>query len=89
MIWAAQRAYRENDRINEIATVASIEMLRDRDDAHDRLYAELAKTDGIVKDEQGAMDILSIVGRRGWKNKIKNLCKTRVTLKKLGYPDGV
>ena len=47
---------------------------QDRDDAHDRLYAELAKTDGIVKDEQGAMDILSIVGRKGWKNDDSNGC---------------
>ena len=43
-------------------------------DRYDRLYAELAKTDGIVKDEQGAMDILSIVGRRGWKNDDSNGC---------------
>lgn len=43
-------------------------------DRYDRLYAELAKTNGVVKDEQGAMDILSIVGRRNWKNDDNNGC---------------
>lgn len=36
-------------------------------DRYKRIYDELNKTNGIVKDEQAAMDILSIVGRRSWK----------------------
>ena len=43
-------------------------------DRYVRIYEELNKTDGIVKDEQAAMDILSIVGRRSWDNDDKNSC---------------
>ena len=43
-------------------------------DRYDRLYEELQKTDGQVADEQGAMDILRIVGRRSWDNDDKNGC---------------
>ena len=43
-------------------------------DRYDRLYEELQKTDGQVADAQGAMDILSTVGRRSWNNDDKNTC---------------
>ncbi|MBQ8207247.1 MAG: linear amide C-N hydrolase [Clostridia bacterium] len=43
-------------------------------DRYERIYEELAKTDGIVKDEQAAMDILAIVGRRTWNNDDGNGC---------------
>ena len=43
-------------------------------DRYDRIYEELNKVNGIVKDEQAAMDILEIVGRRSWKNDDKNGC---------------
>lgn len=43
-------------------------------DRYDALYQALDKTKGIVKDEQEAMDILSIVGRRSWKNDDGNGC---------------
>lgn len=43
-------------------------------DRYERLYEELDKTDGIVTNEQAAMDILSIVGRRTWKNDDGNGC---------------
>lgn len=43
-------------------------------DRYERIYEELNKTGGIVKDEQAAMDILSIVGRRTWKNDDGNGC---------------
>lgn len=43
-------------------------------DRYERIYEELNATDGIVKDEQAAMDILEIVGRRTWKNDDKNGC---------------
>lgn len=43
-------------------------------DRYDRLYEELQKTDGQVADEQAAMDILQIVGRRSWDNDDKNGC---------------
>lgn len=43
-------------------------------DRYERLYEELGKTGGIVKDEAAAMDILSIVGRRTWKNDDGNGC---------------
>lgn len=43
-------------------------------DRYDRLYEELQKTNGIVADEQAAMDILSIVGRRDWDNDDDNGC---------------
>ena len=43
-------------------------------DRYERLYAELDKTGGIVADEQAAMDILAIVGRRTWNNDDGNGC---------------
>lgn len=43
-------------------------------DRYDRIYEELNSTNGIVKDEQAAMDILKIVGRRSWNNDDKNGC---------------
>ncbi len=43
-------------------------------DRYDRIYDELNKTNGILKDEKSAMDILSIVGRRNWDNDDKNGC---------------
>ena len=43
-------------------------------DRYEKIYEELSKTDGILKDEQGAMDILAMVGRRTWKNDDNNGC---------------
>ena len=43
-------------------------------DRYQRIYQELAKTDGVVADEQAAMDILAIVGRRTWNNDDGNGC---------------
>ncbi len=43
-------------------------------DRYDRLYEELQKTNALVADEQSAMDILSIVGRRSWNNDDSNGC---------------
>ena len=43
-------------------------------DRYDRLYEELQAIDGVVADEQGAMDILESVGRRSWDNDDKNSC---------------
>lgn len=43
-------------------------------DRYSRIYEELNQTNGIVKDEQAAMDILQIVGRRSWNNDDKNGC---------------
>ena len=43
-------------------------------DRYDRLYEELQKTDAVVADEQAAMDILQIVGRRSWNNDDNNGC---------------
>lgn len=43
-------------------------------DRYGRLYQELQATDGVVADEQAAMDILQAVGRRGWDNDDKNSC---------------
>ncbi len=43
-------------------------------DRYERIYEELNKTNGIVRDEEAAMDILSIVGRRTWKNDDGNGC---------------
>ena len=43
-------------------------------DRYERIYEELNKTGGIVKDEKAAMDILAIVGRRSWKNDDGNGC---------------
>lgn len=43
-------------------------------DRYDRIYEELAKTDGILSDVDAAMDILEIVGRRDWDNDDGNGC---------------
>ena len=43
-------------------------------DRYERIYQELNATGGIVADEQAAMDILAIVGRRSWKNDDGNGC---------------
>ncbi|MDY3015220.1 MAG: C45 family peptidase [Evtepia sp.] len=43
-------------------------------DRYDRLYQELQAVSGVVPDEQAAMDILQIVGRRSWDNDDKNGC---------------
>ena len=43
-------------------------------DRYAKLYHLLGKTDGIVKDEQAAMDILSVIGRRTWNNDDGNGC---------------
>lgn len=43
-------------------------------DRYERIYEELNKTDGVVKDEWGAMEILRIVGRRSWNNDDSNSC---------------
>ena len=43
-------------------------------DRYDRLYEELQKTDALLPDEQAAMDLLQIVGRRSWDNDDDNGC---------------
>lgn len=43
-------------------------------DRYERLYQELSATDGVVADEEAAMDILATVGRRSWNNDDKNTC---------------
>ena len=43
-------------------------------DRYERIYEELNRTGGIVKDEHAAMDILEIVGRRTWNNDDGNGC---------------
>ena len=43
-------------------------------DRYVKIYEELSKTDGIVKDEQAAMDILAMIGRRTWNNDDSNAC---------------
>lgn len=43
-------------------------------DRYERIYEELNKTGGTVKDEQAAMDILQTIGRRTWKNDDGNGC---------------
>ena len=43
-------------------------------DRYERIYQELNKTNGVVKDEKAAMDILGIVGSRTWKNDDGNGC---------------
>ncbi len=43
-------------------------------DRYERIYQELNATNGIVADEQAAMDILAIVGRRTWNNDDGNGC---------------
>ena len=43
-------------------------------DRYQKLYEQLSQTDGIVADEEAAMDILASVGRRNWNNDDKNTC---------------
>lgn len=43
-------------------------------DRYERLYEELSATDGIVKDDWAAMEVLAAVGRRNWNNDDKNRC---------------
>lgn len=43
-------------------------------DRYDHLYDTLQATDGVVADEQAAMDILRSVGRRTWDNDDRNNC---------------
>lgn len=43
-------------------------------DRYQRIGEELARTDGVVADEQAAMDVLAIVGRRTWNNDDSNSC---------------
>lgn len=43
-------------------------------DRYERIWAELARTAGVVADEAAAMEILSIVGRRTWNNDDGNGC---------------
>ena len=43
-------------------------------DRYDKIYEELNKTNGIVEDAYGAMDILAMVGRRTWDNDDGNGC---------------
>lgn len=43
-------------------------------DRYDRLWEELNHTNGQVADEQAAMDLLRIVGRRSWNNDDSNGC---------------
>src|SRR5699024_10038990 len=43
-------------------------------DRYQKLYEQLSQTDGIVADEEAAMEILASVGRRNWSNDDKNTC---------------
>ena len=43
-------------------------------DRYAKLYHVLGQTDGIVKDEQAAMDLLGVIGRRTWSNDDGNGC---------------
>ncbi len=43
-------------------------------DRYARIYEELNKTDGVVADENAAMEILQAVGRRSWDNDDENGC---------------
>ena len=43
-------------------------------DRYERIGQELSAVDGVVADEQAAMDILAIVGRRTWNNDDGNGC---------------
>lgn len=43
-------------------------------DRYQKLYEQLSQTDGIVADEEAAMEILASVGRRNWNNDDKNTC---------------
>ena len=41
-------------------------------DRYDHIYEQLSATDGVVENEQAAMDILASVGRRSWNNDDSN-----------------
>ena len=41
-------------------------------DRYDHIYEQLSATDGVVENEQAAMDILASVGRRNWNNDDSN-----------------
>ena len=41
-------------------------------DRYDHIYEQLSATDGVVENEQAAMDILASVGRRSWDNDDSN-----------------
>ena len=43
-------------------------------DRYDEIYSRLSATDGVVEDEQAAMEILQAVGRRNWNNDDGNGC---------------
>lgn len=43
-------------------------------DRYQKFYEQLSQTDGIVADEEAAMEILASVGRRNWSNDDKNTC---------------
>lgn len=43
-------------------------------DRYQKLYEQLSQTNGIVTDEEAAMEILASVGRRNWSNDDKNTC---------------
>lgn len=43
-------------------------------DRYEKIYQDLAKTNGIVKDDEAAMEILEAVGRRTWNNDDGNGC---------------
>jgi len=43
-------------------------------DRYERIYEELSAIDGVVADEQAAMEILAVIGRRSWKNDDGNGC---------------
>lgn len=43
-------------------------------DRYEKIYEELNRTKGVVKDEHAAMEILGLVGRRTWKNDDGNGC---------------
>ncbi|MBQ8638846.1 MAG: linear amide C-N hydrolase [Lachnospiraceae bacterium] len=43
-------------------------------DRYEKIYEMLSSTDGVVKDEAAAMEILAAVGRRTWKNDDNNGC---------------
>ena len=49
-------------------------------DRYLRIGEELARTGGVVEDEQAAMDILAIVGRRTWNNDDSNSCTVHSTV---------
>ena len=43
-------------------------------DRYEKIYQELSATNGVVKDERAAMEILAAVGRRTWDNDDGNGC---------------